>query len=136
VRGTSLAGPGCMRISVSVCPLLSGGIARHVMNTIQGSSSPILVHRPSSCVIYPSARATPYHASKLLSTSSSVVAHDDTLMRMAARPCQTVPPHQQVPSACRRRWRGGYFVVPERDQHLVEYHLIKYLKPYRTQPFG
>src|SRR5215510_5320876 len=38
-------------------------------------------------------------ASKLRSTSSSVVAHEETLMRIAARPCHTVPPHQQVPSA-------------------------------------
>src|SRR5215510_2753346 len=38
-------------------------------------------------------------ASKLRSTSSSVVAHEETLMRIAARPCQIVPPHQQVPSA-------------------------------------
>ncbi len=38
-------------------------------------------------------------ASRLRSTSSSVVAHDDTLIRMAVRPCQTVPPHQQVPSS-------------------------------------
>jgi hypothetical protein len=36
---------------------------------------------------------------RLRSTSSSVVAHDDTLIRMAFCPCQTVPPHQQVPSA-------------------------------------
>ena len=37
---------------------------------------------------------------RLRSTSSSVVAHEDTLMRIAVRPCQTVPPHQHVPSAC------------------------------------
>ena len=34
----------------------------------------------------------------LRSTSSSVVAHEQTLIRMAVRPCQTVPPHQHVPS--------------------------------------
>ena len=39
-------------------------------------------------------------AARLRSTSSSVVAQEDTLMRIAARPCQTVPPHQHVPSAC------------------------------------
>src|SRR5436190_1723717 len=33
------------------------------------------------------------------STSSSGIAHDETLMRMAVCPCQIVPPHQQVPSA-------------------------------------
>src|SRR5882762_3703687 len=36
------------------------------------------------------------------SRSASVVAHDDTLMRIAVWPCQTVPPHQQVPSSCTR----------------------------------
>ena len=35
----------------------------------------------------------------LLSTSSSVVRHEETLMRMAALPCQWVGPNQQVPSA-------------------------------------
>jgi len=43
--------------------------------------------------------ATRSIASKLRSTSSSVVAHDETLMRMAVRPCQTVAPAQHVPSA-------------------------------------
>jgi hypothetical protein len=38
-------------------------------------------------------------ATKLRSTSSSVVAHEQTLIRIAVRPCQTVPPHQQVPSS-------------------------------------
>src|ERR1700675_319260 len=37
-------------------------------------------------------------AARLRSTSASVVAHDDTLMRIAVCPCQTVPPHQHVPS--------------------------------------
>ena len=36
---------------------------------------------------------------RLRSTSSSVVAHDETLIRMAVCPCQIVPPHQHVPSA-------------------------------------
>ena len=39
---------------------------------------------------------------RLKSTSSSVVTQDETLMRIAVWPCQTVEPHQQVPSACRR----------------------------------
>src|SRR5204863_3229772 len=38
-------------------------------------------------------------AARLRSTSSSVVAHDDTLMRIAVRPCHVVGPAQQVPSA-------------------------------------
>jgi len=37
-------------------------------------------------------------AARLRCTSASVVAHDDTLMRIAVWPCQTVPPHQHVPS--------------------------------------
>jgi len=37
-------------------------------------------------------------AARLRSTSSSVVAQHDTLMRIATRPCQVVPPHQQAPS--------------------------------------
>jgi hypothetical protein len=43
--------------------------------------------------------ATRTIAARLRSTSSSVVAHDDTLMRMAVCPCHTVPPTQHVPSA-------------------------------------
>lgn len=38
-------------------------------------------------------------AAMLRSTSASVVAQEETLMRMAVRPCQTVMPAQQVPSA-------------------------------------
>jgi hypothetical protein len=38
-------------------------------------------------------------ASRLRSTSVSVVAHEDTLIRIAVFPCHTVPPHQHVPSA-------------------------------------
>jgi hypothetical protein len=34
----------------------------------------------------------------LCSTSASVVAHDETLMRIATFPCYEVPPHQHVPS--------------------------------------
>src|ERR1700675_246654 len=42
-------------------------------------------------------------ACRLRSTSASVVAHEDTLILMAVSPCQTVPPHQQVPSSWTRR---------------------------------
>lgn len=48
---------------------------------------------------YRTCPATRSIAARLRSTSASVVAHDDTLIRMAARPCQRVPPHQQVPSS-------------------------------------
>ena len=34
----------------------------------------------------------------LCATSASVVAHDETLMRIAMFPCHEVPPHQHVPS--------------------------------------
>jgi hypothetical protein len=38
-------------------------------------------------------------ACRLRSKSSSVVAHEETLIRMATRPCHTVSPNQHVPSA-------------------------------------
>jgi hypothetical protein len=44
-------------------------------------------------------RAMRVMAARLRSTSGSVVAQDETLMRIAVLPCQTVPPHQQVPSS-------------------------------------
>jgi hypothetical protein len=44
-------------------------------------------------------RARRITASALRSMSSSVVAHDDTLIRIAVLPCHTVPPHQHVPSS-------------------------------------
>src|SRR2546429_3439082 len=42
-------------------------------------------------------------ACRLLSPSVSVVAHEDTLILIAVSPCQTVPPHQHVPSSWTRR---------------------------------
>src|SRR5579871_2125756 len=39
-------------------------------------------------------------AARLISTSVLVVAHEETLMRMAVRPCHSVTPHQQTPSCC------------------------------------
>lgn len=68
-------------------------------------------------------------ATRLRSTSSSVVAHEETLMRMAVRPCHTEPPHQQVPS----RWTSSMtrLVVsgsPNEDQDLVEHHLVEDLE--------
>jgi len=38
-------------------------------------------------------------ATRLRITSASVVAQEETLIRMALRPFHTVPPHQHVPSA-------------------------------------
>ena len=46
----------------------------------------------------PQARAQRMIASALRSTSTSVVAHELTLIRMAHRPCHPVIPHQHVPS--------------------------------------
>ncbi len=71
------------------------------------------------------------------STSSSVVAHDETLMRIAARPCHTVPPHQQVPSACTARDHApGACVVAERDQHLVGDDVVQHLVAGGAQALG
>ena len=47
---------------------------------------------------YEARLATRMIAAMLRSTSSSRVAQDETLMRIAVRPCHTVPPHQHVPS--------------------------------------
>jgi len=44
-------------------------------------------------------RAIRIIASRDFSTSSSVVTHELTLMRIARSPCQVVPPHQHVPSS-------------------------------------
>ncbi len=67
-------------------------------------------------------------ASKLLSTSASVVAHDETLIRIAARPCQTVGPHQHVPSS----WIAAITArvvssSAERHQHLIQHHIVENL---------
>jgi hypothetical protein len=67
----------------------------------------LMVHRPPA-VRPPSTdvgaadqlwRAARRIASTLRSTSASVVLQFDTEMRMAALPCQVVPPSQLVPSA-------------------------------------
>jgi hypothetical protein len=44
-------------------------------------------------------RALASMLSKLRATSESVVAQEDTLIRMALRPFHSVAPHQHVPSA-------------------------------------
>ena len=90
---------------------------------------------PASGLERPERRAA--IAARLRSTSSSVVAHDDTLMRIAVRPCQTVPPHQHVPSACtpattRSRLRG----LAERDEHLVEHDVVEDLVARRGEALG
>ncbi len=61
-------------------------------------------------------------------TSSSVVAHELTLMRMAGRPCQTVPPHQQVPSAWTAATiRSVTSALAEGHQDLVEHYVVENL---------
>src|SRR5580704_9012782 len=54
-------------------------------------------------------------AAILSSTSSSVVAHEETLMRIAARPCHTVPPHQHVPSFCKAAITARVLSSPPND---------------------
>src|ERR1700694_1379391 len=54
-------------------------------------------------------------ASRLRSTSDSVVAHEETLMRMATWFCHTVPPHQQVPSCCTRSMTRRVCVASPQD---------------------
>ena len=74
-------------------------------------------------------------ASTLRSTSASVVAHDDTLMRMAVRPCHTVPPHQQVPVLLEAAIARSVFSgVAEGHQHLVQHHLVQNLESGRRSP--
>src|SRR5438552_11936763 len=53
--------------------------------------------------------ATRITAFALFSISSRVVAQLDTLIRIAAFPCHTVPPHQHVPSSCTRRITSRVF---------------------------
>ncbi len=48
-------------------------------------------------------------AERLASTSASVVAQDETLMRMAVRPCHSVPPPQQMPSCWMRSMTARVF---------------------------
>ena len=63
----------------------------------------------------PVARTTRRMASRLRSTSSSVVTQEDTLIRIAVFPCQTVPLHQQVPSSCTRRMISWVFTASPND---------------------
>ena len=73
----------------------SGGAARSRGTTAR---EPAAGDRSSRALAL-SARGRRRIASSDRSTSSSVVAHELTLIRIAVSPCQTVGPHQQVPSA-------------------------------------
>jgi hypothetical protein len=72
-------------------------------------------------------------ASRLCSTSSSVVAQDDTLIRMAVCPCQTVPPHQQVPSSWISEITRGRLCIAEGYQYLIENDCIEYIVAGRAE---
>ena len=75
-------------------------------------------------------------AATVASASASVVDQLLTLMRMAALPCQVVPPIQAVPPACTRCDDGAGVVVGipagawrEAHQHLVEDDVVEDLDP-------
>jgi len=64
-------------------------------------------------------------ASRLRSTSVSLVAQEETLMRMAKRPFQSAPPHQH-PSF----WIACIVSLvmagsPKETQHLIEYYIVQ-----------
>src|ERR1700675_4749230 len=65
-----------------------------------GDSKPtIYIGIPASAgTLVPGVEALSTIEQALISTSSRVVAHEHTLIRIALRPRQTVPPHQQTPS--------------------------------------
>ena len=70
--------------------------------------------------------ATRRIASMLRSTSSSVVAHDETLMRIAVRPCPARSPAPAGAVALHAADHfGGAGIVAERDEHLVEHHVVE-----------
>jgi hypothetical protein len=65
---------------------------------------------------------------RLASTSCSVVAHDDTLIRIAVRPCHSVPPHQQVPAREPRRSPRAFVPAIRMTRPLVDDHLVENLR--------
>src|SRR6185312_44561 len=86
------------RVTVRMGPMLGGGrcVAGGRLDRFRGQALQLRLE-----LLGVLSRATRSMASRLRSTSSSVVAQLLTLMRMAVRPCHTVPPHQQVPSFCK-----------------------------------
>jgi len=87
-----------------------------------------------SSAYVPYARAIRIIASRLRSTSSSVVAHDDTLMRIAVFPMpfrNSAPARPILLDATydfARNLRRA-----EQDQHLIDHHFVQYLKSSRPQ---
>jgi hypothetical protein len=82
-------------------PIISIG---HYKNKCDGAatylSAEVSQDRGPECdLLLDSRAAMASMACKLRVTSASVVAQEETLMRMALRPLHSVPPHQQVPSS-------------------------------------
>src|SRR6266699_3672 len=71
------------------------GSAPFVGSTI---SSAIAARKEALCLSCGEPVSDANHSGQTPLHVSSVVAQDETLMRIAACPCQTVPLHQQVPS--------------------------------------
>ena len=72
-------------------------------------------------------------AAAVRSMSASVVDQFDTEMRIAAWPCQRVPPTQHVPSACTRPMTASVVASSrtESQQHLVQHDVVQDLDPGR-----
>ena len=90
-----------------------------------------------SSVAAPAPAAPSAIAAILASTSASVVAQPETLIRVAVRPCQTVPPHQQTPPACKpsitARVTSG---APKDTSSWFEHDVVEYLEAVRSKPLG
>ena len=66
-----------------------------------------------------------------------MVDQPQTLMRMAVLPCQTVPPHQQVPSVLDGRDDAvGGLRAAEGHEDLVEDHVVEHLVAGRAKALG
>jgi hypothetical protein len=87
------ASVGAMRLEVHIRRAITLGKITVVLGFVLHVLPPQLPVATKTC----SARRR--IASLLRSTSSEEVAQEDTLIRMARRPFQIVPPHQHVPSS-------------------------------------
>ena len=70
-----------------------------VIDNLHNIGSILPKYQPINLVAYLYLLAMRKIASRLFSTSCSVVAQELTLMRIAVLPCHSVPPIQQVPSS-------------------------------------
>ena len=76
-------------------------------------------------------------AARLASTSAAVVAHDDTLMRMAGRPCQSVPPQPaRAVGLHRPRSRRVVSSSPNDTSTWLSVDLVQHLVAGGAQPVG